>query len=148
MWQVLQDTGVPEPFNARCPECVPAIFGYVDPVGGSPWQEVQFFVVRGFEEAKFVWQDAQLGAADTGEVPVSEWQVEQLPKSIAVRCVGSRLGTLWFAAPGPSEWQVTIPTEAEKQLGAALSGGVRPWVTSWQTAQATLWFPELRWEAV
>ena len=41
-----------------------------------------------------------------------------------------------------------LVNEAMKQLGAALSGGVRPSVTSWQTAQATPWFPELRWEAV
>jgi hypothetical protein len=54
----------------------------VVPVGGSPWHEVQFFVVRGFEDAKFVWHETQLGAVD-GEVPVSEWQLEQLPKLLA-----------------------------------------------------------------
>ena len=97
-----------------------------------------------------MWQTLQSGAVATGLVPVCEWQVAQsLVKVAAVAETWSppRKGMLWLGWPGPLAWQATLLAVAEKQLGAAMSGAVRPLVTSWQRAQATAWLPAFRWEA-
>jgi hypothetical protein len=97
------------------------------------------------------WQVVQVGAPDTGEVPDTAWQVPQLPLKAVVSAPvwpASRYGMLWFAAPGPPEWQVAPLKEAEKQLGAPGSGPVPAPSTLWQIAHATVRFPELRWEGV
>ena len=97
-----------------------------------------------------LWQLLHSGAVAVGLVPERAWQVEQsLLKVVAfaATCVPPRKGTAWFAWPGPFTWQATAFAEAEKQLGAVASGGVRPLVPSWQSAQATPRFPASRWDA-
>jgi len=135
LWQVLQEIGVPAPFKAMCTAWAPAMFGYAAPVpppGGLAWQEVQFVSVSGDPA---VWHTVHSGAVETGEVPVTAWQFEQL--LVKVDCVAwkwvlSKYGTVWFT-PGPPEWHPTDPCSAfeyeeEKQEGADESGAVRPCV--------------------
>ena len=97
-----------------------------------------------------LWQVMHSGAAATGLVPETAWQVAQsLVNVVAVAavCVPPRKGMPWLGWPGPFTWQATAFAEAEKQLGAVMSGAVRPLVPSWHSAQATLRFPASRWDA-
>ena len=123
------------------------MLGKLEPVGpvGRPapptWQERQVPVPRPVAVGlPRVWQTLQSGAVATGLVPVWAWQFEQsLVKVAAVAETWRppRKGMVWFGWPGPFTWQATLLAVAEKQLGAVVSGRVRPLVTSWQRAQAT-----------
>ena len=136
-----------------CAECAPATFGYAvePPVGGFPWHEVQFVTPRGSE----MWHVVQSGAPDTGDVPVTAWQLPQSDVNDAVvACVCTVLfknGTAWFAPPGPPEWHVrvwllSLVKLAEKQLGADGFGPTPAASTLWQIPHAAARFPVVRWE--
>lgn len=120
-----------------------------------PWQEEQFpkFPPGATGDAK-AWHTWQAGAETTGEAPEIAWQFAQSALNSAEstpKWTGSRNGTWWLGAPGPVAWHVTdacsvFEYEAEKQEGAAGSGGVRPCVKSWQTLQAEGWFKAFLWD--
>jgi hypothetical protein len=103
---VEQDTGVPAPFKAMCAECVPPTFGYAvaAPFGGFAWHEVQSVTSLG----SAMWHEVQSGAPETGDVPVTAWQLPQFDvKDAVVACVCtvlSKNGTAWFGCPGPFTW--------------------------------------------
>jgi hypothetical protein len=84
------------------------------PVGGLAWHDVQLSAVSGDPA---VWQVAHAGANENGDVPVTAWQVAQLPEKpaeLTVVCAVARYGTAWFAPPSHEEvvcgceWQVTV----------------------------------------
>jgi hypothetical protein len=87
--------------------------GYVVPAGGLAWHDVQLIDVSGDPA---VWQVTQVGADESGEVPVTAWQVLQLPSKPARFTPvwpAARYGTAWFAPPSHEEvvcwceWQRT-----------------------------------------
>ena len=102
-----------------------------------------------------MWHEVQRGAPETGEVPVTAWQLPQSAVKVEVVvcvCVAVVNGTAWFGCDGPFRWQLAatpdaLVNEAVKQLGAPAKGPAPGPVTAWQTAQATFRFPESLWEA-
>jgi hypothetical protein len=133
---------------------VPATFGYavVVPFGGFAWHDVQFVTFLG----SAMWHEVQRGAPETGEVPVTAWQLPQFDvKDAVVVCVCAVLsmnGTGWFGCDGPFRWQLAatpdaLVNEAVKQLGAPAMGPAPGLATVWQIAHATFRFPESLWEA-
>jgi hypothetical protein len=77
-WHVVQISVIPA--SALCFACLPATSGYTLPTGGLAWQEVQFASVKGDPAW---WHVVQSGAEESGEVPVTAWQVEQFPSNPA-----------------------------------------------------------------
>lgn len=109
MWHVAHATGVPgfvALFRARCLAWAPATLGnaVVAPEGGFAWHEVQFVTLLGSE----TWHEVQRGAPETGDAPVTAWQVPQFAVKVAevvwVCAVLSKNGTGWFGADGPFTW--------------------------------------------
>jgi hypothetical protein len=88
-----------------------------------PWHDEQFATPRGSE----TWQEVQSGAPDTGDDPVTAWQLPQSAVNeaeVARVCVVVVNGTAWFGCPGPLAWHPCELNEEEKQLGAAGFGPV------------------------
>jgi len=107
LWQVSQSIGLNALSKAICAACAPGMLGYAAPAGAPPdgglaWQEVQLSAVSGDAAT---WHVAHSGALETGDVPVTAWQIPQFGVNVAEVIevwVVALTGTAWATSPGQS----------------------------------------------